>query len=459
MLQTRKDAAADKTLRWLSGLCAIEQYKHPIWESAMMHDVPSNTQLAFLYPNDSSNLSIWKDGDGQAQGAWVLQGAAPDMKTLMTLLGVVFKHALFADGWTALSGNKLLQKNVVLPGRDPWVERLRVQLAPRGSFVDLDAVVLAKVAASHDWLLWDGSLAHVEGDYTDELRAFSMASAARADAEIERRDKKVIYENAREKLLEKTGMAKLNAEVPKNAKGKRRQSSGVADADALENSTNKRLRRDTAFVLPSQPLLPHDPLNSVRLSSSNVHPQAAVPIAALRDPIPHAMEATSGLQLHFALQHNHSERLSLANSPVKLSIDTAQEADLPTNVARSRTEPIPRNVYITAWMLKKFGFTENCEGCNHKKVAKRKRVICPSHKAHNAECRSRIEEMLSKDRRGKKLLQAATARLQSSAKAEKTQIEEDDLKAEHVLTMEMRVSKKTQETIKRKREVEARNYM
>ena len=192
MLTSRKEV--DNVLRFLSGLCANDLAKHPDWERPLFEAVPNGTQLGYLHPHHPSNISLWRDGDKTAPGAWVLQGAAPNMSTLLALLDVVFAHAFFhTDGWQPLPTHKVLQKTVNIPGRS-WCEQLQLVLAPRGSFPLDCATLLANFAQSHEWLHIDGSLAHAQGAYADASFPFSMSTADEAEASLTARDQKVVHE-------------------------------------------------------------------------------------------------------------------------------------------------------------------------------------------------------------------------------------------------------------------------
>ena len=194
MLTSRRGVDKDNTLRFLSGLCATDASKHPPWEAKMNEALPAQTQIAYLPPSDKFNASVWLDEDEKCPGAWVMQGAAPNMQKLLGMLNAVFRHALLDDSWVPLVSNKRLQKNVVVQGRT-WTEQLRVVLAPRGSFPAADAIQLATFAVSYPWLALDGSLGHVEGEYSDTSLVFEQESAATADAAIAKRDQAVVHEN------------------------------------------------------------------------------------------------------------------------------------------------------------------------------------------------------------------------------------------------------------------------
>ena len=194
MLTTRRGVDQDHTLRFLSGLCANDASKHPSWKATMNEALPTQTQIAYLPPSDKFNASVWLDEDAKCPGAWVLQGAAPNMQKLLGMLNAVFQHAFLDDAWVPLVSNKMLQKNVVVQGRT-WTEQLKVVLAPRGSFAAEDAIQLATFAVSHPWLQMDGSLGHVEGEYSDTSLVFEQESVAAADAALAKRDKAVVHEN------------------------------------------------------------------------------------------------------------------------------------------------------------------------------------------------------------------------------------------------------------------------
>ena len=194
MLITRKGVDQDQTLRFLSGLCANDASKHPSWEATMNEALPTQTQIAYMPPSDKFNASVWLDEDEKCPGAWVVQGAAPDMQKLLGMLNAVFQHALLGDAWVPLVSNKMLQKNVVFQGRT-WTEQLKVVLAPRGSFAAEDAIQLATLTVSHPWLQVDGSLGHVEGEYSNTSLVFEQESVEAADAALAKRDKAVVHEN------------------------------------------------------------------------------------------------------------------------------------------------------------------------------------------------------------------------------------------------------------------------
>ena len=196
MLASRKDVPGDKTLRFLSGLCANDLSKHPSWEPALNADLPPNTQLGYLLPTHASNCSKWTDGETTAPGAWVFQGAAVDIPTLLKLLEAVFTHAFFnQEGWTQLVAMKTLQRQVNVPPNS-WVEQLQIYLAPRGSFCLASASQLAAFVARHPWLRVDGCLAHAESGGGSSDLPFDLSSPEEVEAALTARDRMVIHEGA-----------------------------------------------------------------------------------------------------------------------------------------------------------------------------------------------------------------------------------------------------------------------
>jgi hypothetical protein len=183
LLASRRDVPGDKTLRFLSGLCANDLSKHPAWEEALNRALPQGTQLAYLNPNHPANCSRWQCGDDIAPGAWVLQGAATTMTILLELLGTTFTHALLADGWEPLLANKALQRQVTLPSGS-WCEQMQIILAPRGSFTAASANLLASFAARHSWLQTDGSLAHAEAGGNTAALPFALSNPEEAEAAL-----------------------------------------------------------------------------------------------------------------------------------------------------------------------------------------------------------------------------------------------------------------------------------
>ena len=69
-------------------------------------------------------------------------------------------------------------------------------------------------------------------------------------------------------------------------------------------------------------------------------------------------------------------------------------------------EVIPRNLYVTKSDIEKYGRTPLCPGCEAQ-------LLETGRRAHNAECRFRIEGELMKSEEGKKRIEAAKARIES----------------------------------------------
>jgi hypothetical protein len=66
-------------------------------------------------------------------------------------------------------------------------------------------------------------------------------------------------------------------------------------------------------------------------------------------------------------------------------------------VREARTEVKPRGLYIKNWMLEEHGFTEDCPGCQTKSAGLR------VQKPHSEKCRTRMEEAIGGNERGRQV--------------------------------------------------------
>ncbi len=82
-------------------------------------------------------------------------------------------------------------------------------------------------------------------------------------------------------------------------------------------------------------------------------------------------------------------------------------ASLGVPEARHR-EPDVREFRINERILNKYGYTDGCQGCNHKRHG------LPGHLAHDPECRERLRNLMDADEVDKRVLEAARKRLEAT---------------------------------------------
>ena len=82
--------------------------------------------------------------------------------------------------------------------------------------------------------------------------------------------------------------------------------------------------------------------------------------------------------------------------PIRITLGEEVTEVQPREVQKD-VEPLPRRMGITATELEKYGYTDNCPGCQ----AKRRGAV--AKKGHSEACRKRIEELMKQDDNDKKL--------------------------------------------------------
>ena len=82
--------------------------------------------------------------------------------------------------------------------------------------------------------------------------------------------------------------------------------------------------------------------------------------------------------------------------------DGSQLAEIPV---RQHEEGLRRDFRITAEILKKFGYTTDCAGCEAK-------ILGTDHRNHTTECRARLEKEMQRDEKMKETLKRRNKRVQ-----------------------------------------------
>ncbi len=103
--------------------------------------------------------------------------------------------------------------------------------------------------------------------------------------------------------------------------------------------------------------------------------------------------------------------------PIRISFDEAPDRGQAIPAAPVRREDVPRRVKITEAMLRKYGYTEGCQGCSFRRAG------LSEQRAHSEACRTRIEGLLDRETEGSKNWERAKRR-QDSFIAD--QIEKED---------------------------------
>ena len=125
-------------------------------------------------------------------------------------------------------------------------------------------------------------------------------------------------------------------------------------------------------------------------------------------------------------QFKYENWSELRGVPWRLQSREAGEVrvDLPVVVGPLSRPPaeevIPRNLYVTKSDIEKYGRTPLCPGCEAQ-------LLETGRRAHNAECRFRIEGELMKSEEGKKRIEAAKARIESGRRPKLLESEEGQM--------------------------------
>ena len=91
--------------------------------------------------------------------------------------------------------------------------------------------------------------------------------------------------------------------------------------------------------------------------------------------------------------------------PIRMTFDPMPPEQSEPEIQPNRVEEMPRQMPIHNWMLKKYGYTNECKGCEQRKTGLGTRL------PHSQLCRRRIEESMAEDQRGKGTKQRADDRL------------------------------------------------
>ena len=89
--------------------------------------------------------------------------------------------------------------------------------------------------------------------------------------------------------------------------------------------------------------------------------------------------------------------------PVRIQFDSVEAAPLPPPAEASRRQI--RRMRINETILKKYGFTSNCEGCRFRRAG------LGETRGHSEECRTRIEAAMAEDELGKQILEEQRQRI------------------------------------------------
>ena len=106
--------------------------------------------------------------------------------------------------------------------------------------------------------------------------------------------------------------------------------------------------------------------------------------------------------------------------PVRITFDKADKTEVPIIIQPAREEEGPRSMYIKAWMLEKYGYTEGCKGCDHKRAGQ------DAQRPHNQVCRSRMEVAVEQDARGRAAKARTDHRFQQWEQMEREKDEKND---------------------------------
>ena len=93
------------------------------------------------------------------------------------------------------------------------------------------------------------------------------------------------------------------------------------------------------------------------------------------------------------------------NVPIRITFDPMPPEYIEPQVQPSRVDGVPRQMPIHNWMLKKYGYTDECKGCEQRRTGLGTRL------PHNQLCRSRMEEAMAEDEKGRLTKQRAEDRL------------------------------------------------
>ena len=92
------------------------------------------------------------------------------------------------------------------------------------------------------------------------------------------------------------------------------------------------------------------------------------------------------------------------NVPIRVTFDPTPPEFVEPQVQQRRVGGMPRQMPIHHWMLKKYGYTEDCKGCEQRRSGLGTRL------PHNQPCRRRLEEAMAEDERGRGTKQRAEDR-------------------------------------------------
>ena len=105
--------------------------------------------------------------------------------------------------------------------------------------------------------------------------------------------------------------------------------------------------------------------------------------------------------------------------PIKVRFDPVVEAT-PERMVEARSEVEPRRMQIRDRILKKYGYTEGCEGCSYKSAGLR------DQRGHNEACRQRIEKAMEEDEDDKRIRERERKRKEKHEEAEDAKRKEDE---------------------------------